>query len=219
VDERTAALIKQLVAEARPVRPLRPPLLRAGMWLAAVIGAGMGAILLSARVDVFFARLAEFGLAVEWTATLLTGIAAVIAAFQLSLSDRTALWALLPLPPLAVWLATSGYGCLRNWVMGQVGNLGQSTSCFLFIVGFSVPLAVSLLFVLRRAAPLAPLRVAAMGALGVAALSAAALQFFHPFDVTFLDLGVHLFAVLLVIVAGVAVESFAARRVGELKPM
>jgi hypothetical protein len=59
--------------------------------------------------------------------------------------------------------------------------------------------------------PLEPVRVAAMGALGVAALAAAALQFFHPFDVTFLDLGVHLGTIGLVVLGTSAIEHFSAR--------
>jgi hypothetical protein len=71
-------------------------------------------------------------------------------------------------------------------------------------------LALSLIVLLRRAAPLAPVRVAAMGALGVAALAAAALQFFHPFEVIFMDLGVHLGAVALVVLGAAAVEYLSA---------
>ncbi|HKF71361.1 MAG TPA: hypothetical protein VKB68_06405, partial [Stellaceae bacterium] len=53
--------------------------------------------------------------------------------------------------------------------------------------------------VLRRARPLAPVRVAAIGGLGVAAIAAFLLQFFHPFDVTTLDLSVHIVAIAIVI--------------------
>jgi hypothetical protein len=41
----------------------------------------------------------------------------------------------------------------------------------------------------------------AVGGLGVAALSATALQFYHPFDVTVVDLAVHAIAVLIVVAA------------------
>jgi hypothetical protein len=46
--------------------------------------------------------------------------------------------------------------------------------------------------------------VAALGTLGVAATSAFILQFFHPFDVTAIDLALHLAAVALVILVGTA---------------
>jgi hypothetical protein len=84
--------------------------------------------------------------------------------------------------------------------------LGESTQCFRFIVSIGVPLGVTLLPSLRRANPLESLRVAAVGGLGVAAIAACLLQFFHPFDVTFLDLSVDAVAVML----AVAVSSLSA---------
>jgi Negative regulator of sigma F len=128
---------------------------------------------------------------------------AVVAAFYLSLPDRGRFWVLLPIPPLMLWLASSGYGCYQNWIAyGPVGwRLGRSSDCFVFIIGMSIPVAVALYLVLRRALPLDPLRVMAVGGLGVAALAAATLQFYHPFDVTVVDLTVHVTAVLIVAVA------------------
>ena len=211
--DETAKLIERLVADARPVRRLRPPALRACLWLLAVLAASGVVIVLFADLDVFFGRITDSALAIEWVATLVTGIAAVLAAFQLSLPDRSPAWALLPLPSFALWVSSSGYSCFRHWIVyGPTGwELGDSANCFFFILAFSLPLAASLLFLLRRAAPLAPVRVAAMGALGVSALAAVALQFFHPFDVTFVDLGVHLGAVALVVLGVSATEYFSAR--------
>ena len=83
-------------------------------------------------------------------------------------------------------------------------EVGNSASCFLFILAVSIPLAASLLVLLRRAAPLAPVPAAAAGGLAVAAIAAFALQFFHPFDVTFMDLGIHLLAVTIVVLAAPA---------------
>ena len=45
-----------------------------------------------------------------------------------------------------------------------------------------------------------------MGGLGIAGLAAFVLQFFHPFDVTVIDLAVHLMAVLLVMGAAALVS-------------
>ena len=209
----TSSLIGRLVADAKPVKRLRSPTLRAGLWLLSAGGIGGLAILLLANLPLFADRIDEPALAVEWIATLITGVAAVLAAFQLSIPDSSPAWLLLPLPSLAVWIASSGYSCYRHWItVGATGwELGQSADCLIFILAVSLPLTVSLLIVLRRALPLAPIRVAAMGALGVAALAAAALQFFHPFDVTFVDLGVHLGTIAL-IVAGVAAVEYRASR-------
>jgi len=206
-------LIDRLVAGAKPVKRLRPPALRASLWLLAVGAAGVGGILAFADLAVFAERIAESALAIEWGATLVTGILAVVAAFQLSLPDRSSAWAWLPLPSLAVWTGSGGYSCYRNWItVGPTGfELGESARCLMFILAVSVPLSISILIALRRALPLDPLRVAAMGALGVASLAAGALQFFHPFDVTFLDLSVHLGTIAFVVLGACAVERLSAR--------
>lgn len=210
----TDRLIERLAAAAQPVRRLQPPVLRAGLFLAAVAAVLAAVVLLFADLDLFARRAADPKLAAELVFTLLTGILAVIAAFELSLPDRAAAWALLPLPSLALWIASSGYSCWRHFLVhGPEGwIIGESANCFRFILAVSVPLAVCLVILLRRAAPLTPVRVAAVGGLGVAAIAAFTLQFFHPFDVTFMDLAVHAAAVAIIIAAVAAAERAAEGR-------
>jgi hypothetical protein len=214
VSEETSRLIERLAAEAGPVTRLRPPALRAASWLIAVAAVIAEAILMFANLAVFAERAQEAKLVLELIGTLATGIAAITAAFHLSLPDRARSWALLPLPPLVLWIASSGYSCYRHWIVfGPSGwELGESAHCLRFILGWSVPLAVSLVVLLRRAAPLAPVGVAALGGLGVAAIVAFALQFFHPFDVTFMDLAVHLGAVSTVVLIVAAAERLSPPR-------
>src|SRR5713101_6831293 len=159
----TEWLVERLAADVRPIRRLRPPGIRAGLWLLAVGAAIAAAILIFSDLHLFWRRAQDPKLVIEMFGTLLTGVAATIAAFHLSLPDRSPAWALLPLPPLALWIASSGYSCYRHWiVVGPDGwELGESTHCFRFILGVSLPLAASLLVMLRRASPLAPVRVAA----------------------------------------------------------
>src|SRR5262249_9638186 len=133
---------------------------------------------------------ADGKLRLELAGTLLTGIAAVLAAFELSLPDRRSGWALLPIPPLLLWVASSGYACYSHWIV-----LGPRV-WWMCVRGPCVPVHP---LVRRRAQPLAPARVAALGGLGVAALAAFLLQFFHPFDVTFMDLAIHGLAVGIVV--------------------
>ena len=197
----TDRLIARLAATAEPVRRLRPPLLRASLWLLAIATLGGVGVLLFADLGVFARRAANPKLAVELAGTLLTGIAAAIAAFHLSLPDRSRAWVLAPLPFLAIWIGASGYSCYRHWLrFGSQGwALGDSAHCFIFIVGFSIPLGASLWWLLRRACPLSPGPVAFTGGLAVASCSAFLLQFFHPFDVTVVDLLLHLSAVAVVV--------------------
>jgi len=213
----TDRLIERLVADAGPVRRLRPPVLRASLWLAATGAVIAFWVYLFADIGAFGRRAGDAKLAVELIATLATGIAAAFAAFQLSLPDRSQKWALLPLPPLAVWIGASGYSCYRHWLSyGPDGwEIGDSANCFMFILAAGVPIGVSLAFLLRRAVPLAPVPVALTGGLSAAAIAAFVLQFFHPFDVTFMDLGIHLAAagvvVLVMAAAGVLPTQRAVR--------
>lgn len=203
----TEQLIESLSRGVAPVRPLPPPARRALLWLTAVALVTGLVLLRYADLAAFAARFAAPRMTIEAAAILLTGVTAVIAAFHLSLPDRSSLWRYAPLPPLALWIGTSTLGCLQYGLgLGPPGHrAGESTHCFAFIVGVSVPLAVLLYAVLRRARPLDPLPVALTAALGVAALAAFILQFFHHFDVTATDLVVHLAAVLFVVaVAGVS---------------
>jgi hypothetical protein len=206
----TEGMITGLAGDLKPVRRLWPPGLRAFLWLAVVGALSLVLILGLANLSIFERRASDPKLALELVGTLLTGILAVIAAFELSLPDRSIRWALLPLPSFLLWLGSSGYSCWRHWIaFGPEGwEVGESANCFAWILGFGVPLAVSLLVVLRRARPLAPVRVAAMAGLGVASIAAFLLQFFHPFDVTIMDLGLHLAGVAVVTAfAGAAARS------------
>ncbi len=197
----TDALILGLSEGLRPVRRLRPPGMRAASWLCVIGVLALILVLGFADMPVFAHRASQPMMASELAGTLLTGILAVWASFELSLPDRSFAWVFLPLPSLVLWIGCGSYSCWRQWlVRGPEGYaLGESPVCFAWIVGFGAPLAISLFILLRRSRPLSPAPVAAMSGLGVASIAAFLLQFFHPFDVTFIDLGFHLAAVGAVI--------------------
>ncbi len=207
----TENLIERLVADGAAVKRLRPPALRAAVWLIGFVALAAAAVWVFDAMPEMMRRLQESRLGVELAATFLTGVAAVTAAFFLSLPDRSRRWMLLPLAPLVVWLSVSSYGCYRYWLAyGPNGwVLGRSWECVVFILGLGILAGLSLYAVLRRTNPLDPVPILAMGGLGVAGLNAAALQFFHPFDVTFLDLGVHIVA-SAIIIAAMALGGWAA---------
>jgi hypothetical protein len=197
----TEELIAALAADIRPVRRLRPPMIRAAFWLAVIALLALAPVLLFSDLHRFAARMSQVRVAVEVAATLLTGVAGVVAAFHLALPDRSRAWALFPLPPALAWLAASGLGCWRAWViLGPAGlSAGATARCFLFIVAVSLPIGGLLTSALAKAKPLEPGVTAAVAGLGAAALSAFLLQFFHPFEVTLVDLGVHFAGVCSVV--------------------
>ena len=202
-ERATEALVDALAAQARPVAPLPPPGRRAALILVPILLAGAGLVLVAGDVRGLLARYAgrEPLMAVEMAAMLATALVAVVAAFAASVPGRSRLWRLAPLPPLLVWLGASGLGCLgdlsrlgaRGWTVGHGGD------CLIFILAASVPIGGLMLWRLSRARPIDPLPVALLGGLGAAALAAFLLQFFHPFGLTVIDLGVHFGAVGLVI--------------------
>jgi hypothetical protein len=203
-------LILRLAGGLRPVKRLRPPGRRAALWLAVFAILAGGFVAAFANLDRLMERAQDPKVALELIGTVLTGITAVTAAFLVSLPDRSPLWSLLPAPAFLLWVGSSGYNCWSRWAeRGPEGwRVGESAGCFSWIVVVSLPLAVGLLIPLRRARPLSPGLVAAMAGLGVASLAAFLLQFFHPFDVTFMDLGLHLAGVATV----VFIAEAAARR-------
>jgi len=202
---RTDALIAALAADARPIAPLAPPLHRALTILGAIVVVSLVAIAWRGDVGGLLARYAgrEHMMALESIAMLATGVLAVVGAFFLSIPGTSRRWMLAPVVPFVAWVTLSGAGCydhfLRNSASGW--GLGHSIDCLLFILAVSLVLAIPLIWRLSRASPIDPLPVAILGGLGTASLAALLLQFFHPFAVTFLDLGVHLFAIILVVAA------------------
>ena len=204
-------LIRGLAADLRPVRRLRPPLIRALAWLAvfAVLAAGLAVF---ANLDAVWQRISaapDLWLAV--IGSTVTAILAAIAAFELSLPDAPRILAVLPLPAALLWAGASGFGCLRVWVAPEshVAVINEARDCLIFIVLLSVPLSALLLVMLRRAYPLYPGPTAAIGGLAVAAAAATLLNFFHPYDAAATDLAVHTVAVVLVIAANRALGGFS----------
>ena len=203
ISARDERLIRGLAADLKPVRRLPSPALRAAAWLAAVAAIAAG---LAAFADLHAVWQRITAAPDMWLAVLgstFTAILAAIAAFELSLPDAPRAWGLLPVPAAILWVAASGLGCLRVWIVPDthVASLSEARDCLIFIVALSVPLSVLLLAMLRRACPLQPGLTAAVGGLAVAAAAATLLNFFHPYDAAATDLAVHAAAVALVIAA------------------
>lgn len=209
-------LVEELAGNLKPVRPLPSPALRAALWLGAALLIGL---ILASRIDTsgFMLRMGVPDLACAALGAALTAASAAFAAFATSVPGRSKLWALLPLPSLALWIGASGFGCLRDWIAPGTGqpHPEEVAGCFSFLVCVSVPLSVLIVVMLRRACPLRPNLTAALGGLAAAAAAATLLMPFHPHDATAVDLLIHAVAVVGVIgLNGLAGGRLLGRRAG-----
>ena len=182
----TPDLLESLATNLKPVRRLRPPVTRAACWLLlAALVVALLAVSQGIRPDLA-RRLHDPAFAAGMAGAALTGVLAAIAAFLVSLPDRSRLWLVLPAPAVAIWLSNIGYQCLTQWIsMGPNGvSLGEATRCLATLVLTGLPLSLAMLVMLRYAAPLRPTAVTFMGSLSVAAITATALSLFHAGDAT-----------------------------------
>jgi hypothetical protein len=196
-------MIRSLIADLKPVRRLPPPGWRALLWLALVGAIGLTLAAVANRPEVVARLTAAPDMWLGAIGSALTMVLAAIAAFELSLPDRSPRWALLPLPAALLWLGASGAGCLRAWLVPgtHAADLNDSKDCIAFILALSIPLSALLLGMLRQGHTLRPGLTAAVAGFASAAAAATLLVFFHPYDASATDLVVHVVAVALVIVA------------------
>jgi hypothetical protein len=193
-------LVEDLAGGLEPVRPLPAPEARAALWLGAALLIGLGLAAWTGTGG-FMLRMRVPDLALAAIGAVLTAASAAFAAFATSVPGRSAGWALLPLPPLVLWIGASGFGCLREWVAPgtDIPGAHEVMGCFSFLVFVSVPLSALIVVMLRRACPLRPNLTAALGGLAVAAAAAVLLMPVHPHDATATDLLIHAAAVAIVI--------------------
>lgn len=178
----TDALIDQLAVRAGPVRRLASPMRRTLLWLAlaACIIAGITAIH-GARPG-WLQDLTLPGAGIEWLASILVGMLAAYAVFQISVPGRSPSWAWLPLPALVLWLGGVGLGCWQDF--GQMGAgafdfRSHGAECAWAIGLTSLPLGLVMLVMVRHAGVLRPAPTAMLAMLSAAALSSAGVSLIH----------------------------------------
>ena len=196
----TRRLIDQLAARAEPVRPLSSPLRRTALWLV------LAAMLIAMIASVYglrtglLADLAQAPLLLEWIASVLTGLLAAYAVFQISVPGRSPRWMWLPVPALLLWLGGLGWGCLRDYArLGADAFLMEAVSseCAVAITMTSVPLGLLMLVMVRHAGVVRPAPTAMLVALSAAALSAAGVSLYHGGETALMVLLWHLGAVVV----------------------
>jgi hypothetical protein len=203
----TDTLIDRLAGDARPVRRIGSPLRRTLAWLvvATLVVAAITAHF-GLRAHLFDA-MSDGPTLVEWIASVLTGLLAAYAAFQVSVPGRSARWAWLPVPALLLWLAGLGWGCLQDYArLGGAAFLMEagSSECAVAITLTSVPLGAALLWMVRHAGVVRPMPTALLAALAAAALSAAGVSLYHGGENAAMVLLWHLGAVAVLSLACLA---------------
>lgn len=205
----TASLIRQLAARARPVRPLASPLRRTAAWLVfaiAVIAVMVAAYGLHPGGVVALATATG---ALEFGASIATGIAAAYAAFQVSVPGRSRRWIWLPLPFLLAWLGGLGAGCLAEAARlgpAAFAMRGEVRECAVAISLVSLPMLAGMLLMVRHAGVVRPGASAWLAMLSAAALSSAGVSLIHEGESAWMALVWHLGAVLLLSLACLALS-------------
>jgi hypothetical protein len=200
----TDGLIDRLAEGLQPVQPLRKPWLRAALWSAfATAAIALIAVVGGSRAALAEA-LPEAGFLLPLIGSWLTGITAALAAFQVSLPDRSPRWLWLPVAPILLWSTGFAYGCLVNFGEVPQSLAALSTSdCLLTIVLTSVALVAVLLPMLRRVRTLRPRMTALLGFLAVAGFADTAHLLVHTEQDSILALTVNLIpATITVLLAG-----------------
>jgi hypothetical protein len=212
----TDDLIARLSTAAAPVRRLRPPGVRAVIWLALAFAVLAAVVAFHGVRPDLREALAQPGGWLSLVAATATGIAAAVAAFHLAIPGTSDRWTLLPLPLALVWGSGLGLGCYADWLrFGPDGiHAGDSLDCFIAIVWMSAAAGLPLIVMLRFGRFVRPVATAAMGGLAVASLASAGLELFHRTDARIMDVVWHVAAVALIVLF--ASGSAAAARRGAL---
>ena len=205
-----------LVAKLTPVRRIDPPWKHASIWLGFVAAA---AIVLAAFADLSLVVHHLMLVPDMWMAELgavMTAGAAALATFQLCRPDSTPRWAALPFPPLALWIGASwgGTASVRPIVSLTEATLMEATHYISWVIFFSVPLTVTIFWLIRRGYTLFPKLTGAIAGLAVASAAAALMVLCYPFEASLTDLVVHGLVVLLVVAVN---RTLGGRLFGQLR--
>ena len=214
----TSDLIQTLANAVRPVRVIRPPLFRASCWLLIALAVlTLLAVEHGLRSDIAN-QLRNPSFLVGTTASCLTGALAALGCLMASAPDRTRYWLMLPLPSLAVWMATIGYGCLTDWVSYEAGSLrlGAAFQCFATVLLVSLPLSASIFVMLRHAARLRPTLVTLAAGLAVAGMTSTAMSLLYRLDATIMNLIWNLGTATLIVMIEAIFGRRALTRVADL---
>lgn len=199
----TERLIRELAADARPVRLLAPAWQRSLRWLLASVPPVVLLALAMGWRGTPPSDMASAAGAWSWWGSLCTGLLATYAVFQVSVPGRAAGWAWLPLPAVLAWFAGMGWASLAPPASHPIAlpDVLQGWHCALAITVVSVPMLLAMLIVVRHAGVARPLPTALLAMLGATGLSSAVVSLRHGHEQALATLVCHGGAVLLLCAA------------------
>jgi len=181
---KTERLVERLAAELTPVHHIARPATRLGWWLLiSVPPACLVVWAFGLRPDLA-ARLADRAFLVEEGAALLTALAGIYAALCAGLPDQPGWKVWLPMAPMALWIGVLGQQCLDVFLrLGPEGlQITSDAMCLPAIALGGLAPAIAIVVMLRRSGRFRTTHACLCGALGAAALGAAALRLYHTED-------------------------------------
>ena len=181
---KTERLVERLAAELTPVQRIAGPATRLAWWLLISVPAACLVVWAFGPRPDLATRLADRAFLIAEGAAMLTALAGIYAALCAGLPDqpRWKMW--LPMAPMALWLGFLGQQCLDVFVrQGPDGlRVTSDAMCLPAIaLGGLIP-AIAVVAMLRRSGKFRTTHACLCGALGAAALGAAALRLYHMED-------------------------------------
>lgn len=181
---KTERLAERLAAELTPVRRIAGPATRLAWWLLISVPAACLVVWAFGLRPDLAERLADRAFLIEQGAALLTALIGIYAALCAGLPDQPGWKVWLPMAPMALWLGVLGQQCLDVFLrLGPEGlSITSDAMCLPAIaMGALVP-AIAIVVMLRRGGKFRTTHACLCGALGAAALGAAALRLYHMED-------------------------------------
>jgi len=214
----TDELIASLAADVKPVRPLAPPVQRMAIGLVIALAIMTATAFIHGFRPDLMAQIGDMRFVLEFTASILTGISALAAAFLLALPDRSPNYIFLPVPALVLLVLTLGGGCYADYVhIGPTGlEPGESMFCFGYIAEVGILLAIPMLIMLRHAARVRPGPVMMMMGLAAATFASGALKLFHDDDTATMIVIWHGSATLFVVLCSYLLRGVSFRLTARL---
>ncbi len=199
----TERLVASLVDDLRPVRPLRPPIVRAMSWLVAEIAIFLAFTVVHGFRPDLAEQFAKPEFLFEWGAALLTAVVTAIAMFHVSIPGQKGWWVQISAGAIGVWVFSLVLGAVAEVRALGLDGIVMRTSweCVEFLTGSAFLTIGAALYVVRAGAASSPAATVMLTAISVTALGSWNLELFHRLDTITQLLVWHLTTITAILVA------------------